>query len=121
DGPDNQARVLFALARLCDGKGTCFPSYEYLVEHAHKSRRTVIRIINSLVQSGWIRKTPKPGKPNTFTIPFLAGGCHSSVTPQGSDDPESPDGGGVIPSPEGCHSEPRGVTIPNKRGVIALS
>lgn len=56
-GPTEKA-ILMALANYADANGECWPSYKTLADDCEVSRRTVIRVMERLVESGLIEKRP---------------------------------------------------------------
>lgn len=71
----NSARklVLMKLADNADDDGICWPSYNHLAAQCEMSRRTVIRHVDDLILSGFMKKTTRKGgihfnKSNMFKL-----------------------------------------------------
>jgi DNA-binding Lrp family transcriptional regulator len=61
--------VLTCLLRHCDQSGSCYPSFTRISEETALSRRTTIRAVRSLVDSGVISaSTAKNGRSNVYTL-----------------------------------------------------
>jgi hypothetical protein len=59
-------KLLFlALAQYANGEGTCFPSYDTLASMVGVNRRSAIRIVEKLAQSGELFYKPTVGRGNT--------------------------------------------------------
>ena len=73
-GCSGEKFVLMMLADIADDKGRCFPSYSHIADACQLSRRSVIRYINSLQESGLIsieyrkQESKKLNKSNIFTL-----------------------------------------------------
>ena len=56
--------VLIKMADNANDEGVCWPSYEYLARHCEMSRRSVIRHVDDLVLTGFIKRTHRFGGVN---------------------------------------------------------
>lgn len=77
---DNAARklVLMKLADNADDDGFCWPSYKHLAEQCEMSRRTVMRHVEDLMLTGFVKKTVRKGgihfnKSNMFELTIEKG------------------------------------------------
>lgn len=69
--PGNQRLVLLGLFRFVDGDGTCFPSYNALIDETGLSRPTISSTIKKLVSAGWIsydKGDKSKGLSNTYYL-----------------------------------------------------
>lgn len=77
---DNAARklVLMKLADNADDNGFCWPSYKHLAQQCEMSRRTVMRHVDDLMLTGFVKKTVRKGgiyfnKSNVFELTIEQG------------------------------------------------
>ena len=64
--------VLIKLADNANDKGECWPSYQHIADHCEVDKRTVMRHVKSLENSGYVRITHRKGvkgnSSNIFTL-----------------------------------------------------
>lgn len=60
--------VLISLAEWADADGKCWPSHESIAKRARVSRRQVIRLVQSLIQKGWISQDQRRQYSNIYQL-----------------------------------------------------
>lgn len=81
--------VLIKLADNANDKGECWPSYQHIADQCEISKRSVMRHIDDLCESGMLRKEYRAGpKGNSSNVYYLTLDCDRESLPPG--DRESP-------------------------------
>ncbi len=115
-GNASRKLVLIKLADNANDKGECWPSYQHIADQCEISKRSAMKHIDALCESGLIIKRSRKGVKGNSTNVYLLnleGEIPSPPKPEGeADSPEGADSslGGEISAPGGSENSAPGIS-----------